>query len=349
MAAQRIVVTGATGNLGIGLLRVLSADPRVGAVTALARRRPRWALPKIDFVEADVSAWGLTRVFRDADVVVHLAWLFQPTRRPEVTWNANVLGSIRVFEAAAEAGVSKIVYSSSVGAYSPREDDRPVDENWPTHGWPNAAYTREKAYLERYLDGFEPAHPRTRVARVRPGFVFRQEAASEQRRLFAGPFLPGSLARPGVIPMLPDVPGLRMQVVHSDDVADALHRCVRRHVSGAFNLAADPVVDTRFLADLFGAKLVPVPAFLARYALATAWRLRLIPATAGLFDAVLHLPVMSTVRAKSELDWQPRRTAAEALNDFFIGLRGGAGGATPPLAPDDSRLHEISTGVGKRP
>jgi nucleoside-diphosphate-sugar epimerase len=340
---MRIVVTGATGNIGTGVGRALGADPQVETIVRLARR------PADGVVTADVERDDLVPLFRGADAVVHLAWLFQPTRRPERTWRANVLGSMRVFEAAAMAGVPKVVYTSSIGAYSPREDDSPVTEDWPTHGWPGAAYTREKAYLERYLDAFEARHPKLDVVRMRPGFVFQRSAATEQRRLFAGPFVPGSLVRPGLIPVVPDIPGLRFQIVHTDDLADAVRRAVTRPVRGAFNIATGPVVDPRFAADLLGARTIPVPAAVVRTAVDAAWRLHAIPATAGLFDAVMRLPVMDTGRAESELGWRPERDAASTLQEFLAGLRAGAGADTAPLAPDRHRLHEISTGAGRKP
>ncbi|EOD64722.1 NAD-dependent epimerase/dehydratase family protein [Amycolatopsis vancoresmycina] len=340
---MRIVVTGATGNIGTGVVRALRADPQVEAVVGLARR------PADGVVTADVERDDLVPHLRGADAVVHLAWLFQPTRRPERTWRANVLGSMRVFEAAATAGVPRLVYTSSIGAYSPREDDEPVTEDWPTHGWPGAAYTREKAYLERYLDAFEARHPKVDVVRMRPGFVFQRSAATEQRRLFGGPFVPGSLVRPGLLPVLPDVRGLRVQIVHTDDLADAVRRAVTRSVRGPFNIATGPVVDPRFAADLLGARPIPVPAGVVRAAVDAAWRLHAIPATPGLFDAVMRLPVMDTSRARSELDWQPEHDAAVTLQEFLAGLREGAGADTAPLAPDRHRLHEIATGVGRHP
>ncbi|MBB4689154.1 NAD-dependent epimerase/dehydratase family protein [Amycolatopsis jiangsuensis] len=349
MNAQRIVVTGATGNIGTAVVRALAADPAVGAITGLVRRPAGDPPPKTEYVRADVARDSLTAALRGADAVVHLAWLFQPTHRPDRTWEANALGSIRVFEAAAEAGVPAVVYASSVGAYSPAAGDRPVAEDWPTHGWPGAAYTREKAYVERCLDAFERAHPAMRVVRVRPGFVFQRSAATEQRRLFGGPLIPGSLVRPGLLPVFPDIPGLRFQVVHSNDLADAIRRCVLRPVFGAFNVATDPVVDSGTLAGLLHARRVPVPPSLVKPLLATAWRMHLVPATPGLFDAVLRLPVMDTSRAQSELDWRSTLTAQETLSEFLRGLRRGAGGGTPPLAPDEHRAHEIATGVGQRP
>jgi hypothetical protein len=68
-----------------------------------------------------------------------------------------------------------------------------VDETWPTHSLPSAGYGREKAYVERVLDAFEARHPDTRVVRLRPAFIFQRSAATEQRRIFAGPFLPNPL------------------------------------------------------------------------------------------------------------------------------------------------------------
>lgn len=53
----------------------------------------------------DVSRDRLAERFHSTDAVTHLAWLFQPTHDPATTWRTNVLGSIRVFEVAAEAEV----------------------------------------------------------------------------------------------------------------------------------------------------------------------------------------------------------------------------------------------------
>jgi nucleoside-diphosphate-sugar epimerase len=197
------------------VIEVLAEDTDVSSVLGLARRLPSWQVPKTRWARADITHDPLVPHLRGATALIHLAWLFQPTHDPVTTWRSNVEGSIRVFRAAAEAGVRTIVYASSVGAYSPGPKDRPVDESWPTHGWPNAGYTREKAYLERVLDTFEHEHPDTRVVRLRPGFIFKRESAPAQRRLFAGPLVPGELVRPGLIPVVPDLPGLRFQALHS--------------------------------------------------------------------------------------------------------------------------------------
>ncbi|RSS54521.1 NAD-dependent epimerase/dehydratase family protein [Streptomyces sp. WAC07061] len=331
---MRVVVTGATGNAGTSVVRALASDPAVTYVLGVARRLPGLEIRGVHWAEADVDPGGadLAALFAGADAVVHLAWKFQPTHDPVETWRTNVLGSVRVFESCARAGVPALVYASSVGAYSPGPaDGRPVDESWPTHGWPGAAYTREKAYLERYLDGYQLSHPGMRVVRMRPAFLFKATSASEQRRIFAGPLLPWRLIRPGFVPALPAVTGLRFQALHTDDAAQAYRAAVVRPVRGPFNLVADPVLDTAAVAGLLRARTVPLPAAAARAALAAAWRMHLAPAAPGLLDAVLRLPLLDAGRARDELGWVPARTSTEAVGAFLQGLRDGAGLDTPPL------------------
>ncbi|MFI6602461.1 NAD-dependent epimerase/dehydratase family protein [Nonomuraea sp. NPDC050536] len=347
---MHVVVIGATGNVGTCVIRALAEDPAVTSVLGLARRLPSWRPPKTTWQAADVICDDLVPHLRGADAVIHLAWLFQPTRDPLVTWRANVLGSLRVFDAVSAAGVGALVYASSVGAYSPGPKDRRVTEDWPTNGWPTAAYGREKAYVERALDVFERDHPGIRVVRLRPGFIFQQAAATEQRRLFVGPFLPHRLVLPGLIPMVPDTPGLVFQAVHGEDIGQAYRLAVTRPVNGAFNIAAEPVIDPRTLAELLKARLIPVPRLLLRGAASAAWHLRLIPSAPELVDMVLRLPLMDTTRAQQELGWSPRHTAVEALQALLEGTRTGADLDTPPLSArttGPARVRELITGIGR--
>ena len=263
---MRVVVVGASGNVGTSVLRELTDEPAVESIVGLCRRVPKIGFPKVEWRAADVATSQLAPHFRGADAVVHLAWLIQPGRDRNLTRRVNVLGSERVFRAVSEAAVPTLVYASSVGAYGHGPKDRRVDESWPTTGTESSFYARDKATVERLLDRFEREHPGVRTVRLRPGLIFSREAASEIRRLFAGPLLPGSLVRRRLIPIVPKVERLVFQAVHSRDVARAYRLAITGDAAGAFNIAADPVIDGARLAELFSARQVRLSPRLVRAA-----------------------------------------------------------------------------------
>lgn len=344
-----VVVTGATGNLGTALVRRLLEEPGVGEIRAVARRPAAPAGAHVRVLTADVAADDLEPVLRGADVVVHLAWQLQPMRRPEVTWAANVGGTKRVVQAAVANGVRALVYASSVGAYAPAPGAL-VDEGWPTDSLATSAYGREKAYLERVLDAVEVRHPGLRVVRLRPALLLQRTAATEQRRAVGGPLVPTALLRAGRLPLLPYPRGLRFQVLHAEDAAEAACRAVVTEARGAFNLAASPVLDGDALAGLLGARLVVLPPAAVRAAMAAAFFAHVVPSAPALFDLARSLPLLRTDRATEELGWRPRHGALETLREAVEGMARGQGGVTAPLAGDSvaSRLGDLRGSVGHR-
>jgi UDP-glucose 4-epimerase len=347
---MRVVVVGATGNVGSSLVRALSADAGVDSVLGVARRRPELELPRVEWASADVARDELSPLFSGADAVVHLVCAIQPSRELTELWRTNVAGSQRVFDAVAAARVPALVYASSVGAYSPGPKRRAVDESWPTEGIRSSFYSRHKAEVERRLDRFERENGGIRVVRLRPGLTFKRSSASGQRRLFGGPLVPGFLARPGLIPFFPDVPRLRFQAVHTEDVAEAYRLAVTGDARGAFNVVADPVLDSARLARILGGRLVRVPERAMRRVVDVTWRLHLQPTPPGWVDLALCSPLLDATRARTELGWNPRRTAEDAIRELLAGVREGAGEPTPPLDPKaggPARVEELATRVGE--
>ncbi len=343
---MRVVVTGATGNVGTSVLAALADEPEVKSIVGIARRRPAVTLPKVEWVAADVTRADPVPLFVGADAVVHLVWIVQPNHDEAELQRVNVGGSLRVFQAVAVAGVPTLVVESAFGAYSVGPKDRLVDETWPTHGIPGSWYSRQKAYLERALDVFELAQPDVRVVRFRSALVLKREVAAQAHRLYGGPLLPRSRARPGEIPAVPAMPRLRTQAVHSLDVGHAYRQALVRNVRGPFNLAADPVLDPPTMAEALSTRTVPVPARLLRAGVSASWQLRLQPTSPDWVDLLLGPPLLDATRARRDLDWSPTRTATEALTEFLEGVADGAGGSTPPLLPlSEARPSFRSSGV----
>lgn len=347
---MRVLVTGASGNVGVTLVRHLAEEPSIGTIVGVATRPPKdWQPPGVEWHARDLASDRLDGLLEGIDAVVHLAWQLQPTRDVRDLHRTNILGTQRLLAATGRARVRAIVAASSVGAYSPAPRTQPpVTEAWPTHGTPTSAYSRQKAYVERLLDVHERDHPGTRVVRMRTAVVLDPEAASQQRRFFLGSLLPNRAVRPAAIPLIPDV--LRLQVVHARDVADAYRRAVLQDVRGAFNVAAPPVLTNDRLASILEARPVSVPERALRLAVRASWRLRMIPVDVGWLDMGLSVPIMATDRVRDELGWQPTVDAEEAVRAAMAAIRAGRGGPTPTLEPDDERARasELATRQGAR-
>jgi nucleoside-diphosphate-sugar epimerase len=346
---MRIVVTGATGNVGTSVLEALARDDRIEEIVGLARRRPSWQNPRTRFVTTDVAEADLRPHFANADAVIHLAWLIQPSRDERELARVNVQGTRRVARYAAEAGVPAIVHASSIGVYSPGPKDRAVDESWPRDGVATSFYSRHKAAAERILDEFED---RLRIVRLRPALIFKREAAAEIRRLFAGPLLPSPLLHPKLLPILPVTDRLVLQAVHSKDVGEAYRLAATDDSArGAYNIAADPVLDPATLGRTLNARPVKIPPRVLRTLTDLSWRARLQPSPPGWLDMGLAVPVMDTTRARTELGWNPQHSSTETLLELLEGMRRSQGGDTPPLAPNaggPARVRELLTGVGAK-
>lgn len=344
---MRIVVTGATGNVGTALLRRVDGDTVVG----VARRLPapgREPGAGTDWVRGDLGTADAPSVLRaalaGADAVVHLAWSINPVTGQPLMTRTNQAGTEALLAAVADAGVPHLVCASSVAAYRPAPRSDEVDERWPCDGVAGSAYSSGKAWLERRLDRFAGEYPDIRVARIRPCAIVQRAAAGQFTRWLLSPLLPAGWLGSAWLP-LPFWPGLRAQVVHAEDVADAILRIVASGSSGAFNVAAGPTLDAAALAETVGGPHLPVPFGLVRWGAGVTWRLGLQPAHPGWLRLADAAPLMRTDRLRTELDWRPRWPASEALADMVAGMREQAGAGTAPLAPANTRDRRIRLGV----
>ena len=337
---MRVAITGATGNVGTRLVDRLLAEPSVTEVVGIASRLPsvpqrdRVRYVKVDLGAADAGT-RLAASLSGVDAVVHLAWLLQPSREPEVMERVNIGGTRAVLDAVVSARVGALVHASSVGAYSPQPKTPAVKEDAPTEGIETSSYSRHKARAERMIEAFTAEHPDVRVVQIRPALVLQRSASTEQARYFLGRLVPHRivnrrlLTAVGVLP-LPDA--FTTQVVHAADIADLFARAVLDpRARGTYNGAAEPVLDPPTIAAALGVRRVRIPLAPVRVLADATWHARIQPTDPGWVDIASQTPLMDSSRARDELGWRPTHDARATLLEALDGVADGSGSGTPPL------------------
>ena len=290
-----VAVTGPTGELGRAFLRALQRDGEVTRVLGMARRPfDTGDLTKLEYRQGDVlDADAVDALARDADVLVHLAFIVLGGR--EETRQINLTGSRNVFRAA-RTHVERLVYTSSVAAYGFHSDNpQPLTEDIKPRGSERFYYSAQKAELERVLgEEFPDAYV------LRPCIVAGPDAKLLLRQLPPKPLL------------IPD-PGTPFQLVHHDDVAQALLAATKGVGSpGAYNLAADGTITLSDLARATGRLAFPIPRILLAPA-AIGANLPYVPTLAQWVNAGRTPVVMDTTKAREQLGWRPAYSTRETL------------------------------------
>jgi UDP-glucose 4-epimerase len=326
-----VAVTGPTGEIGKPLMSELERRAEVGSVLGMARRpfdpaEEGWK--KVTYRRGDILDRGsLAALFDGADVAVHLAFAIFGSR--EETRQVNLQGTRNVFEAAIKAGVKRLVYASSVAAYGFHpENPQPLGEEVPPRGSEDFYYSRQKAELEDLLDelllgsGVEAYVFRPCIVAGPRATMLIEQTVEAVRVGDPVPLLRKGVEKlPLVAPVLPD-PGTPIQLVHHDDVAQAMGAAICGDgPPGVYNLAGEGEVRVRDIARALGWRWVPVPR--PAVTLGTAAARRLSFASPKLEWAIAaDTPVlMETAKARRDLAWKPLHDAEETLAETVSGAR----------------------------
>lgn len=337
MAGLKVAVTGPTGDIGLATLRALDASEAVGSVVGMARRpfdpAAHGLSERVSYRQGDVlDRAAVDAAVAGADVVVHLAFII--IGDPDEAQKINLEGSRNVFEAAVAAGAKRLVYTSSVAAYGFHDDNpQPLSEEVGPRGTEGFYYSAHKAELERLLDeivataGADGASIDAYV--FRPSIVAGPDAVTLIETTVAMLPLYGQLPLvrrifgevPFLAPVLPD-PGVPFQLVHHDDVADALVAATEgRGEPGAYNLAAAGEITVPDLARALGWWSVPLPSGLIGTVDDLLGRVPGLPAEFAWLSAFRVPVVMDCTQARERLGWQPSYDVVDTLAAMVRGAR----------------------------
>jgi UDP-glucose 4-epimerase len=160
---MNILVTGGAGFIGSRMAaRHLADGHRVVVVDDLSAGRREKVPAAARFEKADIAEADLEPLLREEkiDFVSHHAAqidLRHSVSDPVFDARANVLGSLKLFEACRRAGVRRVLFASTGGAlYGEPQGGRPAPESHPTD--PISPYGCAKLSIEKYLHYYRVVH-----------------------------------------------------------------------------------------------------------------------------------------------------------------------------------------------
>jgi len=317
--AGSVYVTGGSGYLGRQVVESLADEPAgvQRIVSADVRDVPESARAKgVVYERADVRDADFAEAFRrhETDTVVHLAAIVTPGpgSSRELEHQVDVVGTRRVLEACAAAGVRRLVYTSSGAAYGYHADNAEwLSEDDPLRGNVEFAYSDHKRQVEEMLAEWRARGEGPAQLVFRPGAILGEGVRNQITALFEGRFVLG--LRGAASPF---------NFVWDQDVVGAIGKGVREGGSGIYNLAGDGILTTREIAGLLGKPYLEVPPGLVRAALALARPLGLSQYGPEQVVFLQHRPVLANRRLKEEFGYVPRKTTREVFDLYLEARRG---------------------------
>lgn len=318
--ARRVLVTGADGFIGRGLVAALAREPGIECVVAgdLREVPETRRLPGVTYITQDVRdpTLAATLAQHRIDSVVHLASIVTPDPRMDraLAHSVDVLGSRNVLDACVAAGVAQVVVSSSGAAYGYHADNPPwLRETDALRGNEAFAYAHHKRLVEEMLADYRSRHPALAQTVLRIGTILGEGVDNQITALFEKPRL---LAVRGS-----DSPFV---FVWDEDVAGAVLHALRTRRAGCFNLAGDGALTLAEIAARLGKPLLSLPAGLLRAGLAAGHALGLTRYGPEQLDFLRYRPVLLNTALKQEFGYVPARTSAQAF-DAFVAARAAQG------------------------
>lgn len=321
MRASRILVTGADGFLGRGLVAALARRPDTACVLAAdvrevpaERRRDG-----ITYLLLDVRDPGLGSVLaaHQIDTVVHLASIVTPGKGStrELEYAVDVGGTRNVLNACLAHGVRHLIVSSSGAAYGYHADNPAwLTEAHPLRGNASFAYAHHKRLVEEMLAQARVQHPQLAQTVFRIGTILGERVDNQITALF-------EKRRPIAIAGS-DSPFV---FIWDDDVCGALlHALDAKGPPGCYNLAGDGALTIHDIAARLGKHARVLPAGLLRAALRVGHALGLTRYGPEQLDFLRYRPVLLNGALKDTFGYVPRKTSFEAF-EAFVAARAAQG------------------------
>lgn len=306
----RVFITGGAGFLGGHVASALSARDDVALVVAGDVRPPAEPVAGVVYEQCDVTRAGALAPLlqrHGIDVVVHLAAIVNPGRDHDLEYRVDVDGTRNVLSACVDAGVRRIVVSSSGAAYGYHPDNPEwLREGDPVRGNDEFAYAKHKRLVEEMLAAYRGSHPGLEQVVFRIGTILGPTVQNQITALWDGGRI---LALRGS-----DSPFVFVWV---DDVAGAMARAATDGPPGIYNVAGDGRLTVGEIAARLRKPVLVVPASILATALRIGRALRLTVHGPEQVGFLRYRPVLANEALKRDFGYTPRLTSAEAFDAYL--------------------------------
>jgi UDP-glucose 4-epimerase len=324
---MRYVITGGSGYIGSRLVDLLERRDDTEKIVICDLAPPKGYRPHTEFERVDVRDREAVRSVLERvrpDVLVHLAFILNPSHDEEFAYDVDVNGTHNVLEAADKVGTGQVLVTTSGVAYGAFPDNPvPLTEDNPVRGVAGFPYARDKSESDRLCQLWAATHRERVMTIVRPCIVFGPNVDNYLVRLWTKqPFAVdvGTIDR-------------QIQFVHEDDVVEGITRLLLGRHGGAYNVAGDGLMTNRECAELIGTPIRRMPLRLYRGLARVMWKLRQSEVPPGGIEFALHSWLLSNEKLKRTTGWVPKYTSRET---FEITMR--AHGKLPPAEPSGTEF-----------
>jgi UDP-glucose 4-epimerase len=311
--SRAVLVTGAAGYLGSTLVESLAARRQAGTgparlVATDVREVPAARrLAGVEYFVHDVRNPGLADPLRmhGIDTVVHLAAIVTPgpASNRELEYAVDVQGTRNVLDACIEAGVRRLVVTSSGAAYGYHADNPAwLTEDDPVRGNAEFAYSHHKRLVEEMLAEARRTHPGLEQVVFRVGTILGETTRNQITALFERPRLLAIRGAPSPFVFAWD-----------RDVVGAIEHAIFGGPPGVYNVAGDGALTLAEIAARLGKPLVTVPAGVLRALLALLHPLGLSRYGPEQVNFLRYRPALDNRRLKETFGYVPRLDSAGAF------------------------------------
>jgi UDP-glucose 4-epimerase len=325
MAGRRILITGIASYLGSELARRLEQDPDVEYVVGLDTRKPRAALEKTEFIEADIRNPVIAKLIAPTgvDTIVHNQIVRRPAAEritPRKAHDINVIGSLQLLAACEKAdSVRAIVIRGSAGIYGAEPGAPQFFQEDMARLYPlRSRFQRDVGEIENLFETYRRRHPHVTCTMLRYQPTIGPGQDTQVSRYLSLPIVPTYL---GFDP--------RIQFVHERDALEAFIAAVKNPVRGAVNVAAPGTIGLTRMIRRAGKLSLPVVAPLFPSVTTAGQRVGLLDFSPDFQRLLRYGRAVDTDRLVNEVGYQPQFDTVSALEDYVSTLGGRR--IVPPL------------------